>query len=180
MEPRPGNFGDLLPLLVNAGVEFLLIGGAAAAVHGSARLTYDVEIVYRRHTQNYRRLVDALAPHQPYLRGAPPGLPFRWDVPTIEHGLNFTLTSDLGDVDLLGSVTGGGTYEDLLPYSVKAHVFSVDILVVSRPKLIQLKRAAGRPKDLEDIGELQSLLLESEGEGPARASNHSTENDESG
>jgi hypothetical protein len=167
MEPRPGNFGDLFPLLVNAGVEFLLIGSGAAAVHGSTRLMSVVDVVYRRRTENYRRLVDALARRQPYLRGAPPGLPFRWNVQTIEQGLNFNLTTDLGDVNLLGSVTGGGTYDDLLPYCMRIQAFGVAILVVSLPKLIQLKRAAGRPKDLEVISELQSLLLESEVEGPA-------------
>jgi hypothetical protein len=55
------------------------------------------------------RLVDALAPHHPYLRGAPPGLPFQWDTATLARGLNFTLTTSLGDIDLLGEITGGGS-----------------------------------------------------------------------
>jgi hypothetical protein len=50
---------------------------------------------------------------QPYLRGAPAGLPVRLDPGTISRGLNFTLTTTLGDVDLLGEVTSGGRYEDL-------------------------------------------------------------------
>lgn len=56
-------------------------------------------------------------PHHPYLRGAPPGLPFRWDVATLERGLNFTLTTDVGDLDAFGEITGGGGYEDLLPHT---------------------------------------------------------------
>jgi hypothetical protein len=87
--------------LCTEGVEFVLIGGAAATVHGSARLTRDVDVVYARDRENVRRLTKALTPYKPYLRGAPPGLPFVWDEQTIAHGLNFTLVTALGDVDLL-------------------------------------------------------------------------------
>jgi hypothetical protein len=65
----------LLRTLVEAGVEFIIVGGAAATAHGSARLTLDLDIVYRRAPENIDRLTAALAPHRPYLRGAPPGLP---------------------------------------------------------------------------------------------------------
>ena len=59
-------------------------------------------------------MVKSLAVYDPYLRGAPPGLPFEWDECTIHNGLNFTLITKLGAIDLLGEVTGGGSYEDLL------------------------------------------------------------------
>jgi predicted nucleotidyltransferase len=94
------------------------------------------------------------------LRGAPPGLPFRWDERTIQAGLNFTLTTTLGDLDLLGEVAGGGLYEQLLPFTQEMEAFGVRCLFVTLEKLIQLKRAAGRPKDLEAIAELQTLLDE--------------------
>ena len=106
-------FDKLLPLLVQSGVEFILIGGVAGNLHGSARLTFDLDIVYARGLENLKRLTKLLGPHQPYLRGAPPGLPFVLDLPTLRNGLNFTLTSDLGDLDLLGEVVGGGGYRDL-------------------------------------------------------------------
>src|SRR5207302_5879427 len=101
------NFHALLPLLVNNQVRIIVVGGGAAIAHGAARATYDVDVVYARDQENVRRLAAALQPHQPYLRGAPPGLPFRWDERTIQSGLNFTLTTDVGDLDLLGEVTGG-------------------------------------------------------------------------
>ena len=75
-------------------------------------------------------------------------------------GLNFTLTTDLGDIDLLGDVTGGGTYDDLLPFSEDLPVFGSKCRFVTLERLIQLKRAAGRPKDLEVLAELQALLEE--------------------
>lgn len=142
------------------GVRFIVIGGWAAIVHGTARTTNDVDVVYARDDDNLARLVEALRPWNPYLRGAPPGLPFRWDVATVRAGLNFTLTTRCGDVDVLGEVTGGGNYEQLLPFSVEASAFGITCRVVTLERLIQLKRAAGRPKDLEVIAELQALLEE--------------------
>jgi hypothetical protein len=102
----------------------------------------------------------ALAPHAPYLRGAPAGLPFRWDAATIIRGLNFTLTTDLGDIDFLGEITGGGRYEDLLPHTVVLKVFDLECLCLGLEKLIEVKRAAGRPKDFEAIAQLEALVEE--------------------
>jgi hypothetical protein len=145
-------------LLVDAKVEMLLVGGAAAALHGSARVTLDVDVVYCRSDENLTRITTALAPVSPYLRGAPPGLPFRLDPATLRRGLNFTLTTCVGDVDLLGEVAGGGTYESLLPHSVEMTVEGRAFRVVDLATLVRLKRAAGRPKDLESIAELETLL----------------------
>jgi len=153
-------FDKLLPALTAGGVEFILIGGVAAIVHGSARLTYDVDIVYGRNAENFKRLAKTLKPYKPYLRGAPPGLPFSLDERTLRNGLNFTLTTTLGDLDLLGEVTGGGTYRDLLSHAFDVEAFGVDFKCVDFPTLIKLKKAAGRPKDLEALAELQTLLDE--------------------
>ena len=73
------NFREILPLLLRHNVRFIVIGGGAAIAHGLARATYDVDVVYARDPENIRRLAKALESHHPYLRGAPPGLPFRWD-----------------------------------------------------------------------------------------------------
>jgi hypothetical protein len=154
------NFSDLLPLLVRHNVQFIVVGGGAAIAHGLARLTYDVDVVYARDPDNIRNLCAALRNHRPYLRGAPPGLPFNLDEETIKAGLNFTLTTSVGDLDLLGEVTGGGDYDHLLPFSEDLKAFGVKCRFVTLERLIQLKRAAGRPKDLEVIAELQALLEE--------------------
>ncbi len=146
--------------LHRGGVEFIIVGGVAATIHGSARVTQDLDIVYARTPENVARLAASLGPHAPYLRGAPPGLPFRWDAETIRRGLNFTLTTTLGDVDLLGEIVGGGGYADLLPHSQIVEVSGLDYRCLSLPRLIDVKRAAGRPKDLEAIAELEALREE--------------------
>jgi len=84
------NFREILPLLLAHHVQFILVGGGAALAYGSARFTSDVDVVYSRDPENLKRLADALSSQEPYPRGAPPGLPFRWDERTIQAGLNFT------------------------------------------------------------------------------------------
>jgi len=158
---KPTDFEGLLRRLLEARVDFILVGGVAATVHGSARATFDIDIVYARSDENVQRLVAALAPAEPYLRGAPPGLPFAFDALTVERGLNFTLETTLGDLDLLGEITGGGRYEDLVPFTVEISIFGFDCHCVTLAKLIELKRAAGRPKDNEVLAELEALLADS-------------------
>jgi len=146
------DLAQVIPPLVRANVDFILIGGMAAILHGSARVTFDVE--------NIERLAAALAPYRPYLRDAEPNLPFAWDAKTISGGLNFTLTTDLGDVDLFGEVAGSETYSDVLPDSFDVEAFGVQFKCMDLPTLIRIKEAAGRPKDREALAELRVLLEE--------------------
>jgi hypothetical protein len=152
------DFEALLRALCAEGVRFIVVGGAAATAHGSARLTNDLDVVYARDTDNTSRLVRALAPFHPYLRGAPPGLPFVWDERTITHGLNFTLDTAVGAIDVLGEIVAGGRYEDLAPRSVTMELFGASCLCLGVEALIANKRAVGRPKDLETIAELELIL----------------------
>jgi histidyl-tRNA synthetase len=71
------------------------------------------------------------------------------------------LTTSLGDLDLLGEVAGGGRYEDLLAHSQSVPLLDATCQCVTLDGLIRLKRAAGRPKDLEAIAELEALRAES-------------------
>lgn len=98
------DYRKLLETLAGAEIEFILVGGVAATVHGSARLTQDVDVVYGRSDANLARLAAALAPHGPYLRGAPLGLPFRLDETTLRGGLNFTLSTAIGDLEALAEL----------------------------------------------------------------------------
>ena len=150
-------FADLLKVLASGGVDFIVVGGVAAAAHGSPRSTQDVDVVYSRSAPNLQRLTQALGPRHPYLRGAPPGLPFRLDVETLQAGLNFTLITDLGWLDLLGEIVGGGRYEDLVSHAIAVEAFGIHCQVLDLDTLIHTKKMAGRPKDLEAIAELEAL-----------------------
>jgi len=154
------SYQKLIPILVKGNVKFIIIGGVAAVVHGAARATFDLDVVYSRDPDNIIHLVETLAPYSPYLRDAPDGLPFIFDQKTVQSGLNFTLTTQLGNLDLLGEVVGGGTYHDLRPYSEEIEVFGVKCYCLGLEPLISIKRAAGRPKDFEVIAELETILEE--------------------
>ena len=154
------DFAGLLRALADGGVECILVGGVAATIHGSARLTRDVDVVYSRRPDNLARIVAALGPFEPYLRGAPRGLPFQWDDDTVARGLNFTLTTTLGDIDLFGEITGGGGFDQLRPHAHPVRVFDRDVLCLDLPMQIRVKRAAGRPRDLEALAELEAIADE--------------------
>jgi hypothetical protein len=153
----PTDFADLLRRLLSGAVECILVGGVAANLRGSVRATYDVDFVYRRSHENLERIVHVLAPIHPYKRGAPPGLPFIFDVETLRRGMNFTLSTTSGDIDLRGEVAGIGTYDALLPLSDTVQTFGFACRCATVEALIRMKRAAGRPKDLEAIAELEAL-----------------------
>lgn len=154
------DFVAVVRVLNAVNVEFIVIGGFAATLHGSPRLTVDVDVLYRRTPENIRRLAAALSPHDAYLRGAPKGLPFTWDEETIRKGLNFTLSTTLGPVDVLGEVVGAGNYESLLPQTELIVIEGIDVRVASLEALIAMKRAAGRVKDRESIAELETIREE--------------------
>ncbi len=150
---------ELIAVLSEKRVAFVLIGGLAANARGSAQLTFDVDVCYERTPDNIQRLCNALEPFHPYLRGAPTGLPFRFDPPTVIAGLNFTLVTDLGDLDLLGEVSGLGKFDQVVAASEKMELFGFAVWVLSLEGLIHSKKAAGRPKDLNALPELEALLV---------------------
>ena len=136
------DFARLISTLATGDVAFILVGGVAATVHGSARLTQDVDVVYARDRSNVERLAAALAPLHPVLRGAPSGLPFKFDAPTIAAGLNFTLTTDAGALDLLGEISGGGTFETLVRDAMSIEIFGRQLPLLE-PRAVDRDEARG-------------------------------------
>ncbi len=151
------NFEGSLKAFEDGKVTFVVIGGYAAVIHGSAQLTRDLDICYERTPDNMKRLAEAIAPYHPRLRGAPPGLPFVFDQQTLAQGMNFTLETDLGDIDLLGEVSGLGQYPEVSRDAVRVQLHGGYYRVASLEALIQSKRAAGRAKDVSILPELEAL-----------------------
>jgi len=148
---------EILKTLYDADVDFVVIGGAAMQLQGSAYVTQDIDFCYARTPQNIKRLTAALKPYHPVLRGAPVGLPFTFDARTVTQGMNFTLSTDLGDLDFLGEVPGLGTYKDVKAAADMQNIDGMQIAVLSLVGLIKSKKAAGRPKDLYVLPELEGL-----------------------
>ncbi len=147
----------ILQVLTDAGVDFVVIGGVAMVLRGSGRVTVDLDLAYRRDRENLKRLANALAPHRPRLRGAPEDLPFLWDDLTLRSGLNFTLTTDLGDLDLLGDVPGVGNFAAVERGSSLLELGRLPVKVMDLDALARSKRAAGRVKDLLDLAEIAEI-----------------------
>jgi predicted nucleotidyltransferase len=151
------HFRELLRRLTEAGVEFVVIGGVAVIAHGHARATLDLDVCYARSPANIRRLVAAIQPIHPHLRGAAPDLPFIWDERTLRNGLNFTLVTDEGDLDLLGEITGLGSHDDIALRAIDVDIHGTAIRLLSLEDLIRSKAAAGRAKDLVDLEALRAI-----------------------
>lgn len=148
---------ELLAKLAEHEVRFSVIGGVALIARGVQRATEDLDIAYARDRQNIARLARALAPLHPRLRGVPDDLPFVLDEASLRSGLNFTLDTDLGPLDLFGEVPGIGTFEHVDAASSELAIGDAKMLVLTLDGLERAKRAAGRPKDLVDLGYIRSL-----------------------
>ncbi len=151
------DFAELFRRLAEEQVEFVVVGGLAVISHGHVRATLDLDICYARTPQNLDRVVRALATLHPKLRGAPPELPFFWDAKTLRNGLNFTLTTTAGDIDLLGEVTGLGGYGEMALRAEVVDLYGAQVRILSLGDLIRSKAAAGRAKDLVDLEALRRL-----------------------
>ena len=138
-------------------VEFIVLGGHAAVLHGVPLATYDVDLCYRRTSENLERLAHALTEIKPTLRGAPPDLPFRLDAQSLALGANFTFNTDFGPLDLLGWVEPLGTYDNLLPQSESMKLGSLEVSVIGLHDLILIKRHINRPKDQVALLQLEAL-----------------------
>src|SRR5215470_11167957 len=103
-----------LLLLAQYAVDFVVVGGVAATLHGSSHITQDLDVCYSREKANLERLANALNSVNARLRGVPDDVPFLLDAETLKRGLNFTFVTALGDLDLLGEVSGVGFYADAL------------------------------------------------------------------
>ena len=155
----PGAFDPLRALrtLSRHEVRYVVIGGLGARLHGSPSVTNDTDVCYQRAHANVERLAAALRELHAGLRGADADAPFQLDAKTLAAGDHFTLTTDAGNLDILGTPAGVDGFDAL---EREAKVFTIDgltVAVASIEDLISMKRAAGRPKDLIEIEVLGAL-----------------------
>lgn len=154
-----GEFDPLgaLRALTDAGVDFVLIGGVAARIHGSPTLTRDLDVCHARDRANLDRLVHALHDLHARLRGVDAELPFLLDAQTLGAGGNFTFVTDVGDLDILAVPAGVDGYEQLARSAESVDLGEVVVRVCTLDDLITMKRAAARPKDLIEVEVLAAL-----------------------
>jgi hypothetical protein len=149
--------------LTGAGVDFVVIGGIAGRLHGSTTVTNDLDVCYDRAPENLRRLASVLNEADASLRGVDEEVPFVLDARALAAGDAFTLDTDFGPIDILGTPAGSPGFEALANNATRYEVGGVEVLVASLDDLIAMKRAAGRPKDLIEVEVLGALRDEIDG-----------------
>lgn len=158
---------QLLRLLVEHEVRFIVIGGFAAQAHGSPSLTGDLDIVPSWDGENLRRIAVILVDIAAVRHGLPtdaPQMP-QLDVRTLRAGSVFTLNSRFGRLDLLANPDPGLDYETLRRNAIEVEPFGVPVLAAGLDDLIAMKRAAGRPKDRVELEILGALREEIDRQG---------------
>ena len=154
---------ELLRLLLEHDVRFVVIGGFAAQAHGSPSLTGDLDIVPSWDGENLRKVAEVLVNIAAVRHGLPVGAPPMppLDARTLRAGSVFTLNSRFGRIDLLSSPDPGLDHSALLRNSVEIELFGLSVRAAGLDDLIAMKRAAGRPKDrveLEILGALREEI----------------------
>jgi hypothetical protein len=147
----------MLQALEQAGVRFVIVGGVAARIHGSPRVTEDLDVCYATDAENCARLASLLQQWKARLRGADEGLPFVVDAEALRAIPMLTLRTDQGDLDLMHDVLGIGDYQACQARSEWVRFQNGSFAVLSLPALIEAKRATGRRKDQEHLPELEAL-----------------------
>jgi predicted nucleotidyltransferase len=147
----------ILRRLTARGVDFVVIGGIAAVLWGSARMTFDLDICFATDDANLRALGSVLVELEAQLKGLDEEVPFVADEQALRRVELLTLRTSAGELDLLSRPAGAPPYERLRRNAERVDLGGFNVLVASIEDLIAMKRAAGRPKDLADIDELEAI-----------------------
>jgi predicted nucleotidyltransferase len=158
--PTKFDFRAILRVLNAHDVDFIVIGGVCAALHGSPVATHDLDVVHRRNELNLSRILVALreldASYRLHHKRLTP------QISALEGPGHQLLTTEFGHFDILGSVGKDGlTYDDLLPHTEEMDLGEgLKIRVLDLPTLIELKTQAGQPKDMYNVLHLKEILRE--------------------
>jgi hypothetical protein len=143
---------------VDGDVDFVVIGGVAAVLHGSARATFDLDVCFASNAENLEALGSTLVGLRAQLRGVSEAVPFVPDAAALRRVEVLTLTTTAGDLDVLRAPSGAPRYDVLRGHADRFDVGGFEVRVASVEDLIAMKTAAGRPKDLGDVEELEAIL----------------------
>lgn len=147
----------LLRRLTAAGVDFVVIGGYAAIAHGASVLTSDLDICFAPDDANLDALGRVLIDLDARLRGIGEDVPFVPDAATLRRIMVLTLDTADGPLDVLVEPSGAPRYEVLRRRAERLDLGGFAVLVASLDDLIAMKAAAGRPKDLMVLAELEAI-----------------------
>lgn len=154
---RPLDLRELFRVLAEHGVDYLIIGGVAAQVHGRRRTTKDLDVTPAPDSENFERLAAALVA----LDAHPAAFGSSAPTPTAEQ-LHVApvvppLTTRHGELHILNDVPGATAYAAMRTRALTTDLDGVAVHIVGVDDLIRMKHAAGRPSDIEDIEALTAV-----------------------
>lgn len=150
------NLNNLLQRLLQSGIDFVLIGGYAAVVHGSSQVTQDIDICAVITPENLGTLRDALRDLDPRHRMNPSYKPSLMDYPAQDQSLdNYYLQTTEGILDIIREVRPVGSFERIKEKAIEIEVFGLPCKVISLDDLIEVKKSMSRPKDRSTLEELE-------------------------
>ena len=157
MQAKTPDFPGILGLLVEHNVKFVVIGGLAMIAQGASNITLDTDISCDRDPKNLSALAKVLRGCQARMRDVPPDLPVLLDEKSLRNMTNLTLSTSLGNLDILAEPEGVDSFEGLWERASEMKMFGMTVRVASLEDLIAMKRAANRPKDQEDLKFLEQI-----------------------
>jgi hypothetical protein len=156
---------EIMRRLLKAGVDFVVIGGLAVAVHGYVRATKDIDIVPKPTPENRetleRTLIDINARPIEETDIRPEEMPVHWGPGALGRGGNWALETDCGRIDILQYLEGVQVVESYT--ELREQAFNVDVPEVgfvrfaSYPHLKLMKTVASRPQDIADLSQLENI-----------------------
>lgn len=162
-KPSGPDLGAILEGLIEAGVEFILVGGLAAVVQGAPVTTMDVDIVHKQSSENIAKLLAFLKSIDALHRRLDDRMivPRERDISGTGHAL---FTTRLGSLDVLAVIEAGKAYEDLLEHTVEIEFRGHTVRVLNLKTLVELKRASTDPRDRHRLPVLEETLRQLEEE----------------
>ncbi len=156
-EPRSVRFLGLLRTLLRHEVEFFVVGGVAAQLEGAPILTFDLDVLYDKAPENLARLLAALRELKARYRD-PAGRHIEPDMEKLATLRIHLLLTDLGALDVLGSIGNGLTYRDLVGRTLAFELGEARVLVLELAAVIETKEQANRDKDRAVLPVLRQTL----------------------
>jgi predicted nucleotidyltransferase len=148
----------LLQRLIEADVEFVIVGGFGGVLHGSSLVTRDLDVCALLTATNVEKLRAAFRDLNPKHRLTPNRLSFLENPEPGTVVKNLYLQTDLGPLDLMSSITGVGDYARVAASAIDVELFGHRVRVISIEDLVAAKEALGRDKDLLAAKELRAIL----------------------
>jgi hypothetical protein len=156
-EPRSVRFLGLLRALLRHGVDFFVVGGVAAQLEGAPILTFDLDVLYDKNPENLARLLAALRELKARYRD-PAGRHIEPDAEKLATLRLHLLLTELGALDVLGSIGNGLTYQDLVGRTILYQLGESHVRVLELAAVIETKEQANRDKDRAALPVLRQTL----------------------